>query len=111
MLHSIQISSIFICQYWLGKSTHNALFQLLTVSSHRSPLRLFTLSPNISATYFFYDNCPGPKVIVGDFSARLTAETLRRHNQSRLEAGMELARDLGDRLIAQGDLHTLQLCS
>ena len=48
---------------------------------------------------------------MGDFSAGLTAEALRRHNKSRSEAGMEMARDLGDRLITQEDVHTLQLCS
>lgn len=60
---------------------------------------------------FFYDDCPGPKVTVGDFNVGLTAEALRRQNQSRSEAWMEIARDLDDQLIAQGDVHKLQLCS
>lgn len=59
----------------------------------------------------FFDDCPRPKVTVGDFNAGLTAEALRRQNKSRSEAGMEMAQDLGNQLIVQGDVHTLQLCS
>ena len=60
---------------------------------------------------FFYNDCPGPAVTIGDFSSGLSAEVLRRKQQSRSQAGMDVARELGDSMIALGDEHILQLCS
>lgn len=60
---------------------------------------------------FFYDDCPGPKVTIGDFSSGLSAEVLRRNGQSRSEPEMDAARSLGDFLRGEGNPHILQLCS
>lgn len=60
---------------------------------------------------FFRDNCPGPTVLLGDFSLGLSAAMVRKAGISVLEAGINQAYELFNHLDALGRNCTLQLCS
>ena len=58
----------------------------------------------------FHDRCPGPAVIIGDFSAGLTAAMLSKQKISRSEAGMDIAMELEQNVDSLGSSVKLQLC-
>lgn len=60
---------------------------------------------------FFFDDCPGPAVMLGDFSAGLSQAMLKTIQKSRSEAGMSIAWKLSHELDHVGINCTLQLCS
>ena len=60
---------------------------------------------------YFYDDCPGPAVIIGDFSAGLSSAMLQRQKTSRSDAGMDIATELEQTLDSVGSEVKLQLCS
>ena len=62
---------------------------------------------------FFYDDCPGPAVILGDFSLGLGAamKQVAKNNTSIAFQEMQVAWELQHQLDAEGTLVALQLCS
>lgn len=60
---------------------------------------------------FFWDDCPGPAVMLGGFSLGLSAAMVRKAGISVVEAGMSQAYELVNHLDALGSDCTLQLCS
>lgn len=62
---------------------------------------------------FFYDDCPGPAVILGDFSLGLGAamKQVAKNHTSIAEQEMRVAWELQHQLDAEGTLVALQLCS
>ena len=70
---------------------------------------------------FFYDNCRGPAVVLGDFAAGLTAAMTKKrvnlHSMSEdlrgtvAQAGMDVAWELSSQMDELGSDCTLQLCS
>lgn len=60
---------------------------------------------------FFWDNCPGPAVMLGDFSLGLLAAMVRSVGISIVEAGMNQAYELVNYLDALESDCILQLCS
>ena len=64
-------------------------------------------------TLFFYDDCPGPRVVMGDFAAGLTATFLKEQQLTLSEAGMAVCFELSAEaeLDECGSEVTLQLCS
>ncbi len=64
-------------------------------------------------TLFFTGDCPGPRVIMGDFAAGLTSTFLEQRNVTLSEAGMNVCFELLDEasLDESGSEVTLQLCS
>ncbi len=60
---------------------------------------------------FFWDNCPGPSVILRDFLIGLSAAMARNAGISIVEAGMNQGYELVNHLDALGSDCTLQLCS
>ena len=60
---------------------------------------------------FFWDVCPGPAVMLGDFSLGLSPAMARNAGISIAEAGMNQAYELVNHLDALGSDCTLQLCS
>ena len=60
---------------------------------------------------FFWDDCPGPAVMLGDFSLGLSAAMVRKAGISVVEAGMSQAYELVNHLDALGSDCTVQLCS
>ena len=60
---------------------------------------------------FFWDNCPGPAVMLGDFSLGLSAAMIKKAGISMVEAGMNQAYEMVNHLNALESGCTLQLCS
>lgn len=60
---------------------------------------------------FFWDYCPGPAVMLGDFSLGLSAAMVRKAGISVVEARINQAYELVNHLDALGSDCTLQLCS
>ena len=60
---------------------------------------------------FFWDDCPGPPVMLGDFSLGLSAAMSKNAGISIAEADMNQAYELVNHLDALGSDCTLQLCS
>ena len=58
---------------------------------------------------FFYDSCPGPAVILGDFAAGLTAAIAIRQRLNISRVGIEVAYELTARLDKAGSSLFLQL--
>ena len=56
---------------------------------------------------FFWEDCPGPSVMLGDFSLGLTAAMARNASISIVEAGMNQAYELVNHLHALGSDCTL----
>ena len=59
---------------------------------------------------FFHDECPSPTVIIGDFSAGLTAAMLQEQKTTRSEAGMKIVTELKQELDSIESEMKLQLC-
>lgn len=59
---------------------------------------------------FFLDKCPGPSVMLGDFSAGLSQAMLKTMQQTRSEAGMEMVLRLANEVDDLETNCTLQLC-
>lgn len=59
---------------------------------------------------FFWDNCPGSAIILGDFSLGLSAAMVRNAGISIVEAGMNQAYELISHLDVLESDYTLQLC-
>lgn len=59
---------------------------------------------------FFWDDCPGPVVMLDDFSLGLSAAMVRKAGISVVEAGINQAYELVNHLDALGSDCTLQLC-
>ena len=60
---------------------------------------------------FFWDDCPGPAVMLGDFSLCLSAAMVRKAGISVVEAGINQAYELVNHLDALESDCTLKLCS
>ena len=58
----------------------------------------------------FYDNCPGPAVMIGDFSAGLSSAMVHKQDMTMSEAGMEVAWRMEQELDSVGSKVKLQLC-
>lgn len=58
----------------------------------------------------FFDKCPGPSVMLRDFSAGLIQAMLKTMQQTRLEAGMEMTLRLENEVDDLETDCTLQLC-
>lgn len=95
----------------VGKSNPNKNFHVAYCVITSESAEAFAFITQYMNDLFFYDNCPGPSVTVGDFSSGLSAEALRRTKQSRAEAQMQAAQVLADQIQAEGSSHVLQLCS
>ena len=63
---------------------------------------------------FFYDNCRGPAVLLGDFAPGLTAAMIKKRTPDELgtmaEVGMEVAWQLSSQMDELGTECSLQLC-
>lgn len=95
----------------IGKTNTQQIFHVAYCLITLESTEAFAFITQCMNYLFFYDDCPRPAVTIGDFSSGLSAEVLRRRKQTRSEACMDAARELGDRMIGKGDTHTLQLCS
>ena len=71
----------------------------------------FVFINNCLTDLFFFDDYPGPSVMLEDFSSGLSQAMLKTMQQSRLEAGMSIAWKLANKLDQVGTNCTLQLCS
>lgn len=60
---------------------------------------------------FFWDDCPGPAVMLGDFSLGLSAAMIKKAGISMMEAGMDQVYEMVNHLDALETDCTLQLCS
>lgn len=60
---------------------------------------------------FFWDNCPGPEVMLGDFSLGLSAALAKTTQTTMAEAGMEQVSQLVNQVDSIGTNCTLQFCS
>ena len=94
----------------VGKSNLNKTFHVAYCVITSESAEAFAFITQCMNDLFFYDNCSGPSVTVGEFSSGLSADVLRQTKQSRTEAGMQAAQVLADHIQAEGSSHVLQLC-
>ena len=82
----------------VGKSNTQRTFHVAYCLITSESTEAFAFMTRCMKDLFFHDDCPNPKVTIGDFSSGLSAEVLRRNKLSRSEAGIEAVKSLEESL-------------
>ena len=111
MLHLTQMSLICLYQFLSKLPIPCLTFYWLIIFIFSKSAEAFKFVNTCCKELFFWDDCPRPAVMLGDFSLGLPATMVRKAGISVVEAGISQVYELVNYLDALKSDCTLQLCS